>query len=550
MNRNEIKEYLISKKAFREDGNLNTAFLRHLDETTLSIINSYEGSTPQEKIWNIFNDRPSCAICGKPTEFINYSKGYKKTCSKECFSKHRGIKARETWKNLDKEAIQRKREETNIKKYGVKNPGMNKDIQEKMKSTCKERYGSEYFFATELSQERIKATNREKYGCDYGLSNPEVIEKRRQTLRSKYGVENSKQIPGLIEKQYKEFEERLYKGETPFTLQECELAEPYKGQWSGPNKQLPFRKYTFRCKKCGNKFERIFDWTWPVIRCPDCFKSHNRSYWEVEICDWLSSSIEIEKTNRSILGGKELDIYIPSKKIAIECDGVYFHSEKFVDKNYHLSKTLECEKQGIRLIHIFEDEWMNRKEIVKSIIKSALGIYDNKIGARQCEIVEGKCEDFFNTSHLQGSTRGKYCYQLKYNNETVAALLIGKPRFNKDYDYEILRFAVKLNTEVFGAFSKLFNYFRKDHPGKIITYSDRRLFTGNLYRKLFNELTPSDPGYSYSNNVDRIPRYEMTKKKLSERYPEDSNLPESMIANKHGYYKIYDCGQFRFESTT
>ena len=101
-----------------------------------------------------------------------------------------------------------------------------------------------------------------------------------------------------------------------------------------------------------------------------------------------------------------------------------------------------------------------------------------------------------------------------------------------------------------GTRSKLFNYFRKDHPGKIITYSDRRLFTGNLYRKLFSELTPSDPGYSYSNNVDRIPRYEMTKKKLSERYPEDSNLPESMIANKHGYYKIYDCGQFRFESIT
>ena len=547
MNRQEIREYLRNKKVFRSNGNLNTMFLRHIDNNILFIVDNYEGNTTQEKIWNVFYDRPACEICGSPTEFISFNKGYKKYCSPECKKEYLGKKSREMWKNLDKEAIQKKKEETNLKKYGVKNPGINKKVQEKMKATCLKKYGAEYYFSTEESQEKIRRTNREKYGVDYALSNQEVIDKRKETLMKKYGVENSKQIPGLIERQYKEFEKDLKEDNSIFHLLDCELLDNYQGQYKD-DKAIP---YHFRCKKCGKTFvDYFYKGTRRNITCKSCYPTVNSSNWENELFIWLDSIIEVEKNNRSVLKGKELDIYIPSKKIAIECDGVYYHSEKFQDdKYYHLKKTIECENQGIRLLHIFEDEWIYKKEIIKSIIKSSLGLYDQKIGARECKIHEGKCDQFFEENHLQGKGAGKYCYYLTYNNEIVAALLIGKPRFNKNYDYEITRFVCKLNTRVVGAFNKLFKYFRKDHPGSVVTYSDRRLFTGNVYRKSgFNELEPSDIGYSYSSGVNRISRYEMTNQKLLSKFPESNkNLPERLIANNRGYYRIFDCGQYRFE---
>ena len=254
MTKQEIQKYLRNKKVFRSNGNLNTAFLRHIGNDALSIIDSFEGNTTQEKLWNIFYDRPVCNICGKSTEFISFNKGYKKTCSLECEKEYRSRKAKSIWDNLDKEAIQKKREETNLKKYGVKNPGMNKKVQEKMKATCLKKYGTEYYFATEESQEKIRKTNREKYGVDYVLSNREVIDKRKKTLMEKYGVENSKQIPGLIENQYKEFERDLKEDKSIFHLLDCELLDNYRGQYKD-NKAIP---YHFRCKKCGKTFVDYF----------------------------------------------------------------------------------------------------------------------------------------------------------------------------------------------------------------------------------------------------------------------------------------------------
>jgi hypothetical protein len=120
---------------------------------------------------------------------------------------------------------------------------------------------------------------------------------------------------------------------------------------------------------------------------------------EDEIIEWLKSLDvdNIEKGNKSILGVKELDIYLPDYKIAIEYNGLYWHSElKGRDRNYHLNKTLECDKQGIELIHIFEDEWIEKSDIIKSIIKGKLGL-SSKIYARKCELKElqsNKCKDF------------------------------------------------------------------------------------------------------------------------------------------------------------
>jgi len=186
-----------------------------------------------------------------------------------------------------------------------------------------------------------------------------------------------------------------------------------------------------RCKICNN----IFETTYFDIqrrnnsRCPICFPCY-KSSGEIELLNFIKSieSSEIIENDRTILNGKELDIFIPSKNIAIEFDGLYWHSEEQgKDKFYHLNKTLECEKQNIQLIHIFEDEWLFKQDIVKSRLKQILQLNNNllKIHARKCiikEITPDIKNSFLEKYHIQG----KDCSNIKlgafYNDELISIM--------------------------------------------------------------------------------------------------------------------------------
>ena len=165
----------------------------------------------------------------------------------------------------------------------------------------------------------------------------------------------------------------------------------------------------------------------------------------------------------------ELDIFSPKYNIAIEYDGLYWHNEKNVDMNYHLMKTELCENKGIQLIHIFEDEWTDKQDIVKSRLKSIFGVIDNRIYARKCEIKEvshNESKLFLEKNHIQGNVNSKYRYGLYYNNELVSLMTFGNMRKSlgsktKNECYELLRFCNKLNTSVIGGASKLFKHFIK-----------------------------------------------------------------------------------------
>ena len=272
---------------------------------------------------------------------------------------------------------------------------------------------------------------------------------------------------------------------------------------------------------------------------------------ELELFEFVKSIYDgpVYHNSRSVIAPLELDIYIPEKKLAIEFNGLFWHSELWKDKNYHLSKTKMCEEKGIRLIHIFEDEWWYKKDICKSIIASSLGIYRERIPARKCKVREcglKEAQDFLDKNHLQGYSSSSKRLGLYYNNELVSILTFSKPRFSKEYDWEIIRFANKLNTSIVGSFSKLMKAFKE--TGSVVTYSDRRLFTGDVYRNNgFDELTPTSPSYFYTNERERVSRYSMQKKKLIQKYPEDIELSEHEIAHKHGWYRIYDCGHWKFE---
>lgn len=303
-------------------------------------------------------------------------------------------------------------------------------------------------------------------------------------------------------------------------------------------------------------------------RCPKCSLSNQVSKEEENLLNWIKSFYKgkIIENDRKILKGKELDIYFPDLKIAIEYDGLYYHSEEHCDKNYHLNKTEKCEKLGIQLIHIFSDEWDNKREFLKKKIKHILHCNNNeKIYARKCYIEEITVSDknqFLEENHIQGKDISCLNLGLWYPTEDgdrlVSVMTFRKPSkalgHNSDskYDYELSRFASDIEYNVLGGFSKLFSYFKNNYEwNNIITYADRRWSIGNVYIvNGFNLDHISKPNYWYLDNSynTRYYRFKFRKQELKKLFPDSysDDKTEFEIMSENGYTRIWDCGNLVF----
>ena len=515
----------------------------------------------------------------------NVQKKYKQTCldkygvnnPSQC--KDVQEKKKQTWLGIygvenpsQNEEIKKKKKQTWLKKYGVNHPLQNKDIQEKLKQTCLDKYGVENVFQTKEVKEKYKRTCLERYGVEnvskteiikekktqtslinYGVKYPiqhkDVQEKTKQTNLNKYGVEyplqNKKVIEKLKNKQRESFYNKLINSDR--------LKDLVKPNFSLDKYLNVSNKYSFTCLKCNNIFESNLD-DGSIPRCFKCFPRNTKvSKYETEIYNFLKENLSneiIERSNRTILDNNlELDIYIPNKKTAIEFNGLYWHSELNGKKsNYHIDKTLQCWKEGIELIHIFEDEWIEKQEIVKSILLNKLNKTPNKIFARKChikELTKDTAFNFLDSNHLQGFINGVHI-GLYYGDILISCLTIGKSRFNKNFEYEILRFCSKNYHNVIGGLSKLFNYFtKKNNPNSIITYSDLRYGRGDTYQKInFIYSGRSNPNYYYlDENLQRSSRMKFQKHLLKEKLTQfDPILTEWENMQLNGYNRIWDCG--------
>ena len=243
---------------------------------------------------------------------------------------------------------------------------------------------------------------------------------------------------------------------------------------------------------------------------------------------------------------------MPELNIGIEYDGLKWHSDEFKDKNYHLNKTEECKKLGIRLVHIFEDEWMNKKEIIKSIIRNIIGKTENKIYARKCiiqNVNDNEKKEFLEKNHIQGNVNSQINLGLYHDGELVSLMCIGKPRINLgrktslEDEYELLRFCNKLNTNIVGGASKLFKYFITNYnPTLTTSYCDYRWSIGNMYKALgFTLSHHSQPNYYYIIGNNRKNRFKYRKSELiKEGF--DPEKSEKEIMEERGIHRIYDCG--------
>lgn len=280
---------------------------------------------------------------------------------------------------------------------------------------------------------------------------------------------------------------------------------------------------------------------------------------EIEIIKMLKDNGLDCGKNRSILNGKELDIYIPSKNVAIEYNGNKWHSEFFghKDRHYHIDKLNGCNKKGISLIQIFEDEYELNKELVIDKIKHILHINSNKesIFARKCSVkVIDKyiAEDFLNKNHIQGFASASLYLGLYYNTILVAVMSFieeGNQMWNLN------RFASNIKYNCVGAGGKLFKYFTKNYQFKEIkSFADRRWTinqNSNLYTKLgFSFVGFTKPDYTYYNSkVDRYKRFHkfgFRKQILSKRYNLPLELTELEMIKELGYDRIWDCGLIKY----
>ena len=278
----------------------------------------------------------------------------------------------------------------------------------------------------------------------------------------------------------------------------------------------------------------------PKCRCT-CSKEEN------EVANFIGE-LNVESEKIKLENGQELDIYIPDKKIAFEFDGLYWHCELKKDKYYHSKKTYYCKEQGIRLIHIFEDEWLYKRDIVKSNIRYLLHKNINRIYGRKCIIKvlnkdDTKC--FLDKNSIKEISVPSINYGLIYDGEIVSIMSFKNIR-NKAY--ELMVFCNLLNTTITGGFAKLLKSFISDfNPSCIVSYVDKRWDNGELFDDNgFKHIRDKNPDYSYIIGHKRETKTKYRKKNLIDQ-GFDANKTENEIMLERGIPRIYDCGTMVFE---
>lgn len=490
---------------------------------------------------------------------------------------------------LGNKDVYEKFKKTNIKNHGVSHPSKSDDVKNKKKATLQKNYGVDnptYLPQTKEGIQRVrekegdsiilkmKKTKLKKYG-----DGSSIIKKGRETLLSKYGTSN----PFMIHKDTltKSINSvRIYfsdinnKNNSIIKRNKTNL-ERYGGD---PNNHIDIIKkkqksiidsikdictdeiidYPERGKlslKC--QYNHIYSTSFQLLRnriynnhtlCTVCNPiNHNfTSELENEIKDFISKYVYCESSVRNVIKG-EIDIYIPSLKIGFEINGMYWHSDKYKDKNYHIDKTTRCLEKGIKLIHIWESDWINKSFIIKNRISNLIGIHDKIIYARKCvckEIKSNMAKEFLETNHIQGFIASHKYFGLFYNNILVYCITIGKRGVikQKDVDYELLRSCGYKNWKIIGGFSKLFKYVYNQNNGTYISYADKCWGNGDSYKHVgFEYKYDSPPSYLYWYKGIKYHRYSFNKAKLV-KMGYDKLKTEFQIMDEIGADRIWDCG--------
>lgn len=485
--------------------------------------------TPKEYYDKLYPNMNKCQ-CGKEKTFLSITRGYTQFCNDiNC--------------KFKKEYATKQAKNTCLEKYG------NEKYRnwEKKKKTSLEKYGKEDY----TNRKKYKKTIKEKYGVDNLMFLDEFKDKVNETKLKKYGtskyVNKCKISKTNIDKFIPILKQRLLKFD-------IELIN-YKS----------VKNIKIQCNKC-NKisiqnskllYYRTFYNITPCLNCIPKVKPYSSK--EKEIYNFIKNNCDLNviENDKSTIQ-KEIDIFIPNLNLAIEFNGVYWHSDIIKHKKYHLNKTEECKEKGIQLIHIFEDEWVHNKNMIKCKLLNILNKTQNKIYARKCKIVEcttNQQREFYDNNHQQGYVQSKISYGLEYQNEIVAMMSFSSNRNLKKYDFELVRYATKKDSNVVGGASKLLTAFSRNYPNKkIVSYADRCWSDGKLYETIGFKLSKiSPPTYFYVDpyTMIREHRFNFRKERLKKLgYDIEGRTEKEIMDEDTQYLRIYNCGYLVYEFFT
>jgi hypothetical protein len=492
--------------------------------------------------------------CNKKVQFINSTLGYREYCSTKCVSSDPNIK--------------QIKEKKSIEKWGTKTPAESDQIKEKIISTNKSVYGGNSPMSNKIVQEKSKKTLVENWGVDNPSKSDELLKKRIESFKNSDFKENFKATSlknwGV---EHPWMNKDIHKKTIDFFYQSYRERIISKIEGTG-FKFIDFKKdlstkLIFSCPSCSLNSE-IFTWQFyfrinnKISICTNCFPiAENSSISQIELYNFIRENYdgEIIQNCRNIIKPYEVDIYLPQLNIGFEFNGIWWHSDKFKTKDYHLCKITTADKNGVKLYSIWEDEWNIKRDICKSFILNKLSKTKIKIPARKCQIKEvtyNVSRQFLDNNHFQGDCKSSIRIGLYLDGDLISLMTFSKLRLplqkskknrNRENWYELTRFCNKINTISIGGASKLLKYFISNYsPESIETYSDNLISDGNMYQKLgFTYEHTSDPGYWYLVDGIRSHRYNWRKQKLvSMGY--DLKKTEEEIMSELGYYRIYNAG--------
>lgn len=488
--------------------------------------------------------------------------------------------------------VRARHERTNLERYGAKTPLEAASVQEKVKATVRARYGVDRPLASPIVQEKIKAINLERYGqannpmttarAAFAARNgglnpfqvPEIAEKARSSMIERYGVEKALANAVVLEAMLDRLEQThgvrnvMHLEEVRRTL---ELNNIARYGWPSPNQKhfgdlaneilndperfrAEFKDKSLRevSIKLGIAYDTARKW---------CYRHGvelGRSTYEDAITDFLRGlGLTVRRADRTLIKPYELDILVDQHKVAIEFCGLYWHSEaQRKNSEYHRTKLLMAKDKGWRLITIFEDEWLDKREIVEKRLRHAFGMSEKGIAARKLTVrhlTPAESKAFLDRHHTQGGgAYGFANYGACDGNTIVAVMTFAKPRValgRKSGALELLRFATDGRNHP-GVASKLFAAFVEEHnPKEIVSYADRRWSEGDFYRALgFTHMRDTAPNYWYfhPNRVAREYRFKHRKNKIKDLIEGGAAMSERQIMQKLGFDRIWDCGHRKF----
>lgn len=451
---------------------------------------------------NNITEKPVCKSCSEPVNFKNFNHGYREFCSNLCVNKSNSL---------------------------------NKKFSTKISVSRKNKFNDEYY---------IQKYGYSKVG-DKFLYHGNLIDRNKLLRIMKFDVEDTKKsfIDNWEKVRYKTTEDwtRLY---FPLVYKEISLIttkpasfQQKKFMYINDVKEIP------KCTIC-NKKARSFNYSsfnFNLTCCSyNCIKS--TSMLEKDVHRFVASIYKGEINTNFRIDNNEIDIYMPDINFGIEVNGIYWHSEKYKDKDYHINKKNFFVGKGIDIFYVWEDDWLKSKMLLQSMISNKLGLSERIFG-RKCKLQQVTYQEakvFHQLNHLRGYSIASKHYGLYYQNRLVSCMSIGKSRYDKN-SFEIIRFSTEKNINVLGGFSKILKHISEHLKDcTLVSYADADFSNGKVYYKtgfVYEGFT--GVGFHWFKDGVRYSRQSLWK--VAKGVKDQDNYLRSL-----GYVKVWNCGNYKF----